>query len=38
MQQISYLTTPNWNIQWLVYVFPGSKTTEGQCALLGLSG
>ena len=38
MQQIFYLTTPNWKIQRLLYVFPGSNITEGQCALFGLSG
>jgi hypothetical protein len=35
---ILYLSTPNLKIQWLVYVFPGSRMTEGQCALFGLSG
>ena len=33
-----YFSTPNLKIQWLRYVSPGFKITDGQCALFGLSG
>ena len=30
MQQLSYLTTPNWKMQWLVYVFAVSTSAKDQ--------